>query len=206
MDYALLGNHKSGPHTHTLSPQGKGGHKPSGIAEAASANNRDLHCINHLGEENLQLWDEEDGFFYDALSLPDGGYSLMKVRSMVGLIALFAVETLEGEHIGFTGIHRIDWRHGVGHSGTFLGRTEMWNKGYGTDAVVTRTRYAFDTLGLRMLEAEVLVKNQASMRMVEKAGFAEVGRVPRRYWKHGRYRDVALFVAERDGWRPATGP
>ena len=55
------------------------------------------HAINHLGDENLQLWDEEDGFFYDALCLPDGSHRLLKVRSMVGLIALFAVETLEPE-------------------------------------------------------------------------------------------------------------
>ena len=41
------------------------------------------------------LWDEEDGFFYDVLSLPDGTRHPLKVRSMVGLIPLFAVETLE---------------------------------------------------------------------------------------------------------------
>ena len=57
------------------------------------------HAINHLGEENLQLWDEEDGFFYDALCLPDGSHKLMKVRSMVGLITLFAVENLEPETV-----------------------------------------------------------------------------------------------------------
>ncbi len=58
------------------------------------------HAINHLGDENLQLWDEEDGFFYDALSLPDGsGNILLKIRSMVGLITLFAVETLEPETV-----------------------------------------------------------------------------------------------------------
>jgi len=65
------------------------------------------HAINHLGDENLQLWDEEDGFFYDALCLPDGSHQLMKVRSMVGLIALFAVETLEPETIeGLPGFQR----------------------------------------------------------------------------------------------------
>jgi hypothetical protein len=43
------------------------------------------------------LWDEEDEFYYDALSLPDGRTVELKVRSMVGLIPLFAVETLEPE-------------------------------------------------------------------------------------------------------------
>ena len=41
------------------------------------------------------MWDEEDGFFYDVLHMPDGGHMPLKVRSMVGLIPLFAVETLE---------------------------------------------------------------------------------------------------------------
>jgi hypothetical protein len=45
--------------------------------------------------EGIDLWDEEDGFFYDALHLPDGTTHLLKVRSMVGLIPLLAVETLE---------------------------------------------------------------------------------------------------------------
>jgi hypothetical protein len=43
------------------------------------------------------LWDEEDSFYYDELILPDGAMHKLKVRSMVGLIPLFAVETLEPE-------------------------------------------------------------------------------------------------------------
>jgi hypothetical protein len=43
------------------------------------------------------LWDEDDKFFYDVLHLPNGGMTRLKVRSMVGLIPLFAVETLEPE-------------------------------------------------------------------------------------------------------------
>ena len=57
------------------------------------------HAINNLGDQQLQLWDEEDGFFYDALCLPDGHSQLLKVRSMVGLITLFAVETIEPEQV-----------------------------------------------------------------------------------------------------------
>ncbi len=56
-------------------------------------------AMNNLGDENLQLWDEEDGFFYDALCLPDGSCRLMNVRSMVGLMSLFAVQTLEQETV-----------------------------------------------------------------------------------------------------------
>ena len=48
-------------------------------------------------EHGVGLWDEEDQFYYDQLSLPDGRMIKLKVRSMVGLIPLFAVETLEPE-------------------------------------------------------------------------------------------------------------
>jgi hypothetical protein len=47
--------------------------------------------------QGVSLWNEEDGFFYDALHLPDGGIVPLKVRSLVGLMPLLAVETLEAD-------------------------------------------------------------------------------------------------------------
>jgi hypothetical protein len=55
------------------------------------------NAINHLGEDGAAMWDREDGFFYDVLHLPDGGQVPLKVRSMVGLIPLYAVETLDSD-------------------------------------------------------------------------------------------------------------
>jgi hypothetical protein len=55
------------------------------------------HAMNNRGDDEIKLWDEQDGFFYDVLHLPEGKPFPMKVRSMVGLIPLFAVETLEPE-------------------------------------------------------------------------------------------------------------
>jgi hypothetical protein len=54
-------------------------------------------AMNNVGEAGIGLWDEEDQFFYDVLHLPDGAMVPLKVRSIVGLIPLFAVETLEPE-------------------------------------------------------------------------------------------------------------
>ncbi|BAZ40473.1 hypothetical protein NIES4101_64340 [Calothrix sp. NIES-4101] len=53
-------------------------------------------AMNHIGEGEDTLWNESDGFFYDVLHLSDRQITL-KVRSMVGLIPLFAVETIEPE-------------------------------------------------------------------------------------------------------------
>ncbi len=52
-------------------------------------------AMNHIGNDATQLWDDEDGFFYDVLHLPYGDRIQMKIRSMVGLIPLFAVMTLD---------------------------------------------------------------------------------------------------------------
>ncbi len=58
---------------------------------------RIAHAMANLGGEGHSLWDEEDGFFYDALHLPNGDTHALKVRSLVGLLPLFAVETIEPE-------------------------------------------------------------------------------------------------------------
>ena len=55
------------------------------------------YAMNHRGQDGIGLWDEQDGFFYDVLKLPDGRQNPVRIRSMVGLIPLFAVETIETE-------------------------------------------------------------------------------------------------------------
>ncbi|MCB9109133.1 MAG: glucosidase [Anaerolineales bacterium] len=47
--------------------------------------------------EGHSLWDETDGFFYDSLHLPDGQIIPLRIRSLVGLLPMFAIETLEQE-------------------------------------------------------------------------------------------------------------
>ncbi|HKT46130.1 MAG TPA: hypothetical protein VJP87_01275, partial [Candidatus Acidoferrales bacterium] len=54
-------------------------------------------AINDIGMNGRSLWDDVDGFYYDVLHLPNGDEHFIKIRSMVGLIPLFAVETLEPE-------------------------------------------------------------------------------------------------------------
>ncbi len=67
--------------------------------------------MNHLGKNDTCMWDETDGFFYDVLHFDDGRHVPLKLRSMVGLIPLFAVETLEPDIVdklpGFK--RRMEW-------------------------------------------------------------------------------------------------
>ena len=54
-------------------------------------------AMNHMGDDGMSLWDERDGFFYDVLHTASGERIPMRVRSMVGLIPLYAVQTMEPE-------------------------------------------------------------------------------------------------------------
>ena len=54
-------------------------------------------AINGVGGDWIGLWDETDQFYYDHLNMPDGTNLPMKIQSVVGLIPLLAVETLEPE-------------------------------------------------------------------------------------------------------------
>jgi len=69
------------------------------------------HAINDVSHDGVQMWDEEDGFFYDVLHMPSGSHFPLRIRSLVGLIPLFAVETIEPEVVerlpGFK--RRMDW-------------------------------------------------------------------------------------------------
>src|SRR5438128_1261927 len=75
------------------------------------------HALSDMGDDGLSLWDETDGFFYDVLHLsPEGqqnqaSYLPLKVRSIVGLIPLFAVASTDAETTSHVDdfLRRIDW-------------------------------------------------------------------------------------------------
>src|SRR4029078_9960623 len=61
------------------------------------------HAVNSrksMRGDSEDLWDEQDEFYYDLVRLPDGSSAFVRVRSMVGLIPLLAVETLDAELLG----------------------------------------------------------------------------------------------------------
>ena len=53
--------------------------------------------MDRIGDHEDELWDEQDGFFYDVLRLPDGRATRLKVRSLVGLLSLGASVTITRE-------------------------------------------------------------------------------------------------------------
>jgi hypothetical protein len=69
------------------------------------------HAMNTMGMEDVDLFDEEDGFYYDVLHHTDGTNEFLRVRSMVGLIPLLAVDTMdEAQYAGLNDFEqRIEW-------------------------------------------------------------------------------------------------
>ena len=55
------------------------------------------YAMDRIGEHHDEMWDEQDGFFYDLLRLPDGQAMRLKVRSLVGLLPLCASTVFEAD-------------------------------------------------------------------------------------------------------------
>lgn len=57
------------------------------------------HSLDNMGDEKFSLWDDEDEFFYDAITSSDGTHMYLRMRTIVGLIPMFAVEVIDDEMI-----------------------------------------------------------------------------------------------------------
>jgi RimJ/RimL family protein N-acetyltransferase len=110
--------------------------------------------------------------------------------------AVFAGERL----IGTTGIHRIDWPNRRALTGNLIGEKTEWNKGYGSEVVRLRTRFAFTEMGLEKLTTKVFTENVGSRRALEKAGYRQCGLARRDEWRHGKWHDMWLAEVLRDEW------
>jgi hypothetical protein len=56
-------------------------------------------AMRHMGARDFELWSESEGFFYDVLRFPDGSFHKFRVRSLVGLIPMYAVDLLSEEEL-----------------------------------------------------------------------------------------------------------
>lgn len=85
---------------------------------------------------------------------------------------LLAIRTqTDLNHIGNLKIGPINRNHGFADLSYFIGDRNAWGKGYGSEAVRAATSFAFESLGLRRMNAGVYSNNKASARVLEKCGF-----------------------------------
>jgi len=108
--------------------------------------------------------------------------------------------TVDGKPVGVTGLNRIDWISRSAISGTIIGVPDAWGKGYATEAVSLRTRFAFEEMNLERLESQSMAPNVGMHRALERAGYQRVG-IHRRYmFREGEWIDSVLFELLRSDW------
>jgi len=101
-------------------------------------------------------------------------------------------------HIGFVGLHAINWRDRCATGGLVIGERSAWGHGYATDAVRVRTRFAFNQLGLHRIEGRTM--NPAMKRVYEKCGYRHEGVARLKHWRDGRWQDAQLFAILAEEW------
>ena len=103
------------------------------------------------------------------------------------------------ELIGIQGLHHVNLRDGTATMGYFIGRKDLWSKGYGTEAQMLLLEYAFNTLNLHRVSAEVYDFNPRSKRCLEKCGYVIEGVQKEYRYRNGRRADcIMLAVFKRD--------
>ncbi|HEY8808295.1 MAG TPA: GNAT family protein [Candidatus Limnocylindria bacterium] len=106
----------------------------------------------------------------------------------------------DGQAIGATGIHQIDWLHAHGTTGIVIGVKSEWGKGRASEAMAIRTDYAFRQLNLHKLMSGAFVENEPSKRALLKAGYREVGIEREHFFREGRWHDHWLCEIRRSEW------
>lgn len=101
----------------------------------------------------------------------------------------FAIETLAGVLVGLCGIDHVDARSRSGGLGIWIGEP-YWNQGFGTDAVRTLCRFAFDEMNLQRIALSVYATNPRGRRAYEKVGFVQEGVRRRDHFVDGHHVDV----------------
>src|SRR5581483_1650460 len=96
----------------------------------------------------------------------------------------------------------INWRNRWTTGGLVIGERSAWGRGYASDVVRIRTRFAFGELGLHRIEGQTM--NPAMRRVYEKSGYRHEGVARRKFWRDGRWHDADLFAILAEDWADGT--
>ena len=91
----------------------------------------------------------------------------------------FAVETLDGKHIGNCSYYAIDETKSEAELGIMIGNRDYWDKGYGADTVTTLVNYIFRQTKLKRIYLKTLDSNSRAQKCFKKCGFTPCGHLGR---------------------------
>ncbi len=110
--------------------------------------------------------------------------------------------TLEGVLIGTMGLHQIDSVHRKAITGSVIFDEAYRNQGYGTDAKMVLLDYAFNMLGLEVVESRAISFNDRSAAYSVKCGYKVEARLRSRFFRFGQRHDEIILSVVREEWLP----
>jgi RimJ/RimL family protein N-acetyltransferase len=151
--------------------------------------------IRHLGANFHFIGPEIDARWYDT-------YLAGRDRSV-------RLAIVDAEHDRIIGCVYLTDVHRLNRSAEFsvlIGEPHCWSRGHGTKATRTMLAHAFDDLNLHRVYLTVLAENTRAVRLYERVGFTEEGRLREAVFKEGRYHDVlAMAILELEYRRRKGG-
>ena len=117
---------------------------------------------------------------------------------------LFVIEAVEGasnKPIGSCGLHQINAKDRDAIFGIIIGEKDYWSKGYGVEAARILINYGFQQLNLHRISSAAVAFNERSIKLHQKLGFREEGRLRQAMFKNGQYHDRIEFGLLREEWK-----
>jgi len=113
--------------------------------------------------------------------------------SRMETMKVYAIETVDGEHIGNGMLRHIDFHDRKAELSFFIGEKELWGKGYGTETLSLLLKLAFEGLNLNRVYGKVSVYNKEAQKIIEKIGFRKEGILRQDSFKNGMYIDFFVY-------------
>ena len=112
--------------------------------------------------------------------------------------AHFTIETKDGRVIGDTGLFGVSAENREAYLGMMIGEKDCWSRGYGSDALRTLLRFAFQEMNLNRVALHVFDFNPRAIASYRKCGFAEEGRMRQAMYRDGEFHDIVMMGLLRE--------
>ena len=178
-----------------------------------------MHVLGEVVLRPLDVDDAEQLYLYkndpDVGALLGGvslGYTRSDIRDWIEyhrqrkdelLWAIAAAD--DGRCLGHVGFYKIDYRARSAEFGILIGDKSQWGKGHGRRIGGFSVEYGFEMLNLNRIALTVLEGNSVALRLYEKVGFREEGRLREGQYKRGAYVDLILMSLLRSEWALGGG-
>jgi RimJ/RimL family protein N-acetyltransferase len=116
-----------------------------------------------------------------------------------------AIETKQGVHIGNLGLHQAQPEDRKASLGIMIGDKDYWSNGFGSDAIVTLLRFAFEEMNLNRVWLHTYEFNERAIACYKKCGFVEEGRLRQHSYRQGRYWDTVVMAILRGEFEERHG-